>query len=334
MRISVKLLASLLVIIALGGCARHTKPVQPITRQAPLRSEAAITSLRSTEGLVCFKCHNALTVDTGRKPTIAFSHEKHANRGTHCNQCHSDLGHGKNSQVHAPGIMPGHPQCFACHDGKKASNKCGYCHLQRGEPNPHPADWLGVHGMPALKNRASCLECHDDLSCVQCHTLTMPHPSNWVAVHGRQLSQGDCARCHPQQYCNQCHQRTRPSSHGTKGFTQTHGKLAVFGSDCSVCHSNQFCLNCHKLPMPHPGNWTSAHAAPGQTQTQTCVRCHKLDECQTCHGNNKIMGHPTDFLMAHMAEAKKPNPDCRVCHAQSFCAKCHPNGIDGNVFPK
>ena len=334
MRINVRLLASLLIVIAFGGCARRNTTVQPITRTAPPRPEAPITSLKATKGLVCLNCHNALTVDTGMTPAIAYSHEKHQNRGAHCNQCHSDLGHGTGGSIHAPGIRPGHPQCFACHDGKRASNKCDYCHLQRAEPNPHPANWLGVHGSSALTNPSNCRECHDDSFCVQCHTLTMPHPSNWAPIHGKQLSRGDCVRCHPPQYCNQCHQRTQPASHQRKDFPKAHGQLAVLGSDCTVCHSKQFCLNCHKLPMPHPSNWTSAHTGPAKTQSDVCLRCHKLDECRTCHGTNKIMGHPTEFLMQHITETpKNPNPDCRVCHAPSFCARCHPKGIDGKIFP-
>lgn len=334
MRIIVRLLASLLAIFVVGGCARQARPVGgAITRPVPPRPEATVTSLKTTKGLVCFDCHNALTVDTGRSPTIAFSHEKHANRGAHCNQCHIDLAHGTPGHVHAPGIMPGHPQCFACHDGKKASNKCDYCHLTRLAPSPHPPDFLAVHGRAALKNSSGCRECHKESFCLNCHTLPMPHPRNWVSIHGTQLGQGDCARCHTQQFCNQCHQRTQPASHKQKGFPQSHGSLAVLGSDCTVCHSKAFCLNCHKLPMPHPSNWTSGHAVPGKAQTDVCLRCHSLGDCRTCHETLKIMGHPTDFLMAHMAEARKPNPDCRVCHAPSFCARCHPKGIDGKIFP-
>lgn len=338
MKIIAKLLASLIAAIIIGGCARQARPVEGVaSHPAPPMPEAQVTALETTRGLICSKCHTALTVDTGRKPLIAFSHEKHQNRGFHCNQCHTDLAHGKDTvpgRIHGEGIMPGHPQCFVCHDGTRASNKCGYCHLGRSEPNPHPVNWLGIHGTSVRKSPSSCRKCHDESFCAKCHTVDMPHPSSWTAIHGKQLARGDCVRCHPQQDCNACHQRTLPASHKRKGFAQTHGGLAVPGSNCTLCHSKQFCSDCHKLPMPHPSDWTSAHTGPGKTQTDACLRCHNVSECRTCHDKLKITGHPAEFLMPHITETRKdPDPDCRVCHAPAYCATCHPKGMNGKIFP-
>jgi len=337
MKIIAKLLTSLLVIVAFGGCARHAEQAQPFARPAPYKPEATLAALDTTENLVCTECHTVLTVDTGKKLLIAFSHEKHRNRGYHCNQCHAELGHpkeGATGQVHGPGIMPGHPQCLVCHDGKKAANQCEFCHLTRSAPSPHPPDYLAFHGKAALHDPSNCKECHNESFCQHCHTLPMPHPRNWASIHGKKLDDGDCVRCHAPQYCSQCHQRTRPASHRKKTFVQTHGGVAGVGGNCLVCHSNQFCLNCHKVPMPHPSDWTSAHTKPGKTQTDVCMRCHQVSECRTCPEKLKIMGHPAEFLMAHITETPKiANPDCRVCHAPSYCAKCHPKGIDGKIFP-
>ena len=225
----------------------------------------ARVSLTTTNGLICAECHNALTVDTGGEPAIAFSHERHQNRGFHCNQCHPELGHSKNGgPVHAPGIKPGHPQCFTCHDGKKASNKCEYCHMRRSQPSPHPPDFLAIHDKSALQDSSICGRCHDQMFCENCHTVQMPHPQNWRGIHGQHIGEGDCARCHPKEFCNQCHKRTKPGSHQRKDFVRAHGGLAVLGANCTLCHPKQFCLNCHKLPMPHPSNWTRAHPGPGR----------------------------------------------------------------------
>lgn len=167
---TLRLLVSLLVIIAVAGCARHEEPVQTpgrVAGLAPIRPTGpapSITSLKTTRDLVCSNCHTALTVDSGRKPSIAFSHEKHKNRGFHCNQCHTNLAHGI-------GIMPGHPQCFACHNGRTASRDCDLCHLRRADINPHARNFLRIHGQPALRNQSRCRECHAESFCLDCHTF-------------------------------------------------------------------------------------------------------------------------------------------------------------------
>ena len=320
----------LLLISTLTGCSRRTAPPagQGARTRNIARTSAPITSLRNMNGLVCSECHNALTVDTGgRRNAVSFSHENHLNRGYHCSNCHPTL-------VHDESITPGHPQCFPCHDGKKASRDCEYCHIRRSDINPHPPKYLPMHDEDALRGKLNCVQCHDKSFCQNCHTLQMPHPRGWELTHGIQVGTGDCARCHTRSYCMQCHQSTEPPSHGRRDWMKIHGASSQsWGNNCALCHSPNYCFDCHKIRMPHPSNWTHCHVDPGRKQTGVCVQCHDVQECRTCHGRRKILGHPAQFITGHAQAARQPNPDCRVCHDPGFCKRCHPTGINGKIFP-
>jgi len=333
MTLTVRRAAALVSLAAaLSGCARQQRA--GITRELlvspPARPSAEITSLRGMKGLVCSDCHNALTVETSGDTAIAFSHSKHLDRGYHCTGCHPSLAHGGM-------ISPGHPQCFACHNGSTASKNCDLCHLRRADVNPHPPNFVKVHGKRARDRPTSCRVCHYEPFCTNCHTLEIPHPRNWTANHGPQIAAGDCLRCHSREYCSQCHRTTRPASHSQKDWLRAHGKASLpMGSNCGLCHARQFCLNCHGLPMPHPSDWTSAHAPPGRAQVGICERCHAIEECRNCHAEREILGHPpagAGFLAKHAEAARRPSPDCRICHSPDFCGQCHPDGVDAAVFP-
>jgi c(7)-type cytochrome triheme protein len=66
---------------------------------------------------------------------VIFDHGLHAARGFACADCHTSLG-GSGRQLFATRKIAlidraAHDRdafCFACHDGKKASKDCGYCH--------------------------------------------------------------------------------------------------------------------------------------------------------------------------------------------------------------
>jgi nitrate/TMAO reductase-like tetraheme cytochrome c subunit len=97
--------------------------------------------------------------------------------------------------------------CLRCHHDKAAF--CDACHAR--PPASHfTGDWRYSHSDDAESDGASCDGCHDyDTFCEQCHRVT--HPAEWGDEHGAVAAKGvaSCLVCHPQSMCDECHSGRR-----------------------------------------------------------------------------------------------------------------------------
>jgi nitrate/TMAO reductase-like tetraheme cytochrome c subunit len=219
----------------------------------------------------CRRCHT----DKQLFPTISTSginvnHKHLIEAGYQCVTCHSTVAHGA-AVPRGSRTYPAMDQCLVCHnnhytaaDGTVAVSRCDLCHKRPPsgtKPESHTADWLEIHGSAGILS--TCTACHPQkpgeqspagaqyvsgLNCVGCHRgILMPHPETWLQEHGPvSLKKGE-------QACGQCHD------------TKT------------------YCVGCHRVPLPHPADFISKHPAIARQNADTCMTCHKVENCNACH---------------------------------------------------
>ena len=174
------------------------------------------------EFAACVECHPDYA--SKRRFSVFMNHPLHAQLGVECATCHPQNVHPN----------PPHPQektCAECHDEVRQKDGCVSCHPPaslphfyllgapregivscdtchpRGSFDAHPTDPLVRTGQLDGTDRTTCLSCHEDTSCQQCHAVS--HPSNWLRIHGQNLVTGagaTCYTCHVATWCaDRCH---------------------------------------------------------------------------------------------------------------------------------
>jgi hypothetical protein len=125
---------------------------------------------------------------------------------------------------HSVGKKVSKKMCHSCHAEKKtvmAPLNCRQCHqnlpkvpLLKVRPQTHDLhDFKSKHGAIALGETSSCLNCHKESTCTQCHNSNRalkksPHPTHFLRIHGMkaQMGEGSCTSCHSPRTCVKCHQ--------------------------------------------------------------------------------------------------------------------------------
>lgn len=272
----------------------HANPSLPVTFQgddkmAGLNFSHSKHMARSLPGdaspVSCDACHgnvkDAERVSQDRRPAMFEAcgqcHQQDF-KADACARCHvNGTPHGKMSAdifdhggdwLHRHGVAAqGADQvCAHCHK----PSACTECHGRANVPirpaqlrldrpdgmGQHRGDWLTRHSLEARLDGKSCLACHQQSSCVDCHgragvgsigkgNKNTPHPAQWLNRGGSDFH-GDAAWREPAQ-CAACHDKGAASN----------------------------CVQCHKVGgsggNPHPPGWQSPQdklRAPG------CVACH------------------------------------------------------------
>jgi hypothetical protein len=90
-----------------------------------------------------------------------------------------------------------------------------------------------------------------------------------------------CMACHTQDDCAECHGAGVPH---TADFIKTHPASAKNdNAKCDGCHETSFCDSCHATPMPHTSEFVSTHPKTAEQQAALCDRCHADSDCTECH---------------------------------------------------
>jgi hypothetical protein len=144
-------------------------------------------------------------------------------RETYCQECHA--GNRRPRNVHPGDWLTSHgvstrvdsPRCRGCH---RKQSFCLTCHRRSGVApdspvKARPDEGLGHYhrGMEtrelmrrARRDITSCVSCHNESSCILCHTRFNPHPPDFrrkckgLAARNRR----SCAKCHssdPTRFC-------------------------------------------------------------------------------------------------------------------------------------
>jgi len=295
-------------------------------------------------GQACGTCH--LGPSAGAHTPIARTESFPTKDPDTCTTCHGGV-----TMPHEQSFLANHgaayrnapkDTCERCH-GSTAPNSanlatstvtfegtnapfCASCHA--GQPMPHPAGYLKLHGADALKSPASCGACHSsqnkvnpkapyarDSFCTNCHGGTvMPHPANYLTIHGKEAAKSTAV-------CEACHSPKNPANP-------------------SAAHASPaFCTNCHDN-YRHPAGWVVDH---GTKVTEACAACHSVagktpaggqtephNACAACHTQATAGGkwHPDYWFITHSkAVAQQGKAGCMKCHdnGKLSCTRCHKN---------
>ncbi len=295
----------------------------------------------------CEDCHKGFDPKTQKEPAKAsfptanllFNHKVHKDKQIGCDTCHNSSVTNTMREV---GLatrlqLPKMETCLTCHDGKTAASACATCHVTdktgriaqqftSGTLRPIQGDPFGLdhgprfefsHGTRAKLDRALCLECHTEGSCMQCHDgLQKPlsiHPNDYISLHPVQARQDSlrCEGCHRfQSFCAACHERAGigpdadPSLRARNvrvhpdyntwvnaPYTANHHSVAASRDikSCIACHREESCTSCHattalggtRAANPHPANFTARCKALAGSNDRACLKCHTNEDLVT-----------------------------------------------------
>ena len=218
-----------------------------------------------------------------------------------------------------------HRQCLSCHKDWAQENGCGFCHPSSSSlrPTAKPATHVAApratplakyvyttthavlpvvtfhHDDHTQKFGLSCVNCHANNSCGNCHGERTEQP-----IVNRQQT---CYNCHTQSRCVTCHGfDERPKfEHGKHNGWYLRPAHESVG--CKACHapgkmpatpSSDTCRECHaKRWGDNPFNHARTGVALDSDHVLLeCVSCHDggarrmLANCEACHLEHKPIG--------------------------------------------
>jgi hypothetical protein len=289
------------------------------------------------------------------RPNLKFNHRLHAERGIGCELCHASSAM---QAMTTRADLPMMALCLACHDGRRATARCGACHVTEpdgrlkvalaspatiaagGTGKLVPSGVLrGVDGhgptfrtghAQAGRDEGYCLSCHRRSECIDCHggVVRPPdiHPSDYVSLHPADARRNtpDCSACHRlQSFCIGCHQRAGVASDPAGGVP---GRPAQnpFGTGT-------------QLKRFHPPGWVrdasgavignatpSSHSLQAKRNIRACASCHREETCLACHSSDPTRGlgvSPHGPRFGATARCKAMSSRNRRA-----CLKCHALG--------
>lgn len=303
--------------------------------------EAAAAGEETDPPSACSVCHPGFDPTVRRTPAevvipapnLKFDHRVHLQKEIPCSRCHGDM---TRVQLATRAQLPKMETCLECHAaGKTASGACSTCHITRAGGllaqvlpggarlvpeigNPfgvgHGPGYERQHELDAVNKRAVCAECHAESDCLVCHAGTMKvlsiHPNDWITLHPvpAKLESLRCVSCHHEQsFCVDCHQRAGLSLGGPSALQPT--SRVQF-------HPEGWA---DTLPGPnHHGYWASRNI-------ETCVSCHREEDCIGCHATTGRAGfgfdpHPPGFRSQASAVCSKNPRVCLKCHERTDAA--------------
>ncbi|RJQ53875.1 MAG: hypothetical protein C4521_06565 [Actinobacteria bacterium] len=275
----------------------------------------------------CVGCH--LDLDAFPVIKVIFPHDVHLKRGFQCGFCHLEFPHSQQGTK-----TPPMETCYACHNSKHgrrgviATGECYACHPKSFDLVP---TWHRVpqfnrrHAKRAKAGVASCLMCHKEKFCSDCHMSEKAVPKDhkqeqeWRATHGQQYTQmkQNCRICHTAQNCKDCHRVDMPHP---IDFIKTHRELGrnARANNCMMCHSSQFCGKCH-----HSG------IANALLVEKTCIGCHPNAGLPWQDlmplGDKGMVVHSVHFKKRFRCEECHPTVETKRNQAHNFelCYECH-----------
>jgi hypothetical protein len=310
-----------------------TQQVDATTRRA---LESACLKCHGAERSKCDFCHtdaDSAGLFPDRERYLTFSHTDHLKRTKgDCSRCHGAVHESGAAPAAAdarddhPTAIPGHTQCFSCHQMKDLYEQldCTTCHrglfrfgLKPYEEFTHSVDFVRrEHGefVRSPANRALCSQCHEPTFCSECHAeqpLLRPserhpervaadyiHKGDYVSTHpwDARTDPASCLRCHGRTSCEDCHTSRGISERGAR---QAGATTHFHGPGVLVRGSSDF------------------HGSAARRDILSCASCHgegASGNCVTCHAVGAFGGnpHPPGFKSRL---SRTGAPVCRLCHA-------------------
>lgn len=177
----------------------------------PGEERCLVCHFKTREKSDCGLCHLEKPGPTERvrkrlKEGFEFSHNKH--RAFDCSRCHPHITGWENLDGHM--IKGKMTDCLECHNGKDAAKNCIMCHSPTPRPADHTRNYEKKHGQAYRSEPHRCQTCHEDSSCLDCHSRKpKDHTLAWVRHrHGLayKTNPQKCQACHSDPYvCRRCH---------------------------------------------------------------------------------------------------------------------------------
>ena len=166
---------------------------------------------KSREKSDCGLCHLEKPAPTERTrkrlgADFVFAHKKHEK--FECSRCHPAITEWEKLDGHK--ITSNMEDCLVCHNGEDAVKNCVICHTTTPRPADHTRNYEKKHGVAYRADPHKCKMCHEDSSCVACHSQKpRDHTLAWVRHrHGiaAQTNPQKCQACHSDPWvCRRCH---------------------------------------------------------------------------------------------------------------------------------
>lgn len=243
---------------------------------AAARSGASPTGARqrAAGGLLFLATTVLARGQAGPHAGLKFSHRFHLEKtGARCADCHSAVAA---STAAGDRLLPAEKDCLRCHDGHRARNECGVCHVEGKRPPaaaaavPNlrfnhqlhlamgdfgPALAAAIDGGKYLAPPAEARSVRSQLggrnACAACHRGV---ERAGLATAANMPRMADCLVCHdriePPFSCEKCHMNTavlKPASH-TAEYLESHSRrdAQLDKAACRICHGENFrCMGCH-----------------------------------------------------------------------------------------
>jgi hypothetical protein len=280
--------------------------------------------------------------------------------------------------------QPPCPSCATCHDAIRlddaralpTSDDCARCHRERTaevvaavrhqtqKRTPIVFDHRQHLNLESITGQ--CVGCHAGVAVDGVNGDVFPPMATCTDCHEGSLERGECAPCHRAEDM----QKLVPETflRHDLNFLRDHGMEATrYGSTCSQCHAERQCAACHdtvqtlglatRLPtaierdLIHRADFETRHAIDARSQPAKCLRCHQVNECDSCHIARGVSGngfgarnpHPIGWVGSgalgnhHGRAARRDILSCATCHERgpaTNCIRCHKvGGNGGNPHP-
>jgi hypothetical protein len=294
--------------------------LDPLVRHVNMPAQATKTK-------PCADCHDTepklkkAPARPERAFRVTFNHTEHLKKVQDCKKCHGKLPETGDKQMPPPPPMAA---CTSCHYHQQefAEARCMPCHVDLKGYKPetafkHEGNWLAAHGSLARPSAESCVACHDQTYCANCHSSATT-PALLSTIFPERV---EAAFIHRGDYV---------SRHMVDAAAQP--------ASCRSCHGTPFCDACHKVngfsagttggpkirPLSHSAGWVNntdggVHKREARRDISSCAACHDQrgpqNTCTTCHASGSGRNpHPKSFLDAHSLSDVKDNKMCKACH--------------------
>lgn len=294
---------------------------------------------------------------------LIFNHSYHLeNEDIECVDCHTGFD-GVDYSSELTSISTPMEACYEeCHNTySTGQTACESCHISTANliPQDHVAhpNFMRYHKVLAEQDEESCMMCHDNGSCEECHVATVEiteinTPKDFVNPYAA----SNFVDGVKQQKIQRVHSLDYRFTHGIdlKGKT----------SECETCHQAEtFCVECHEsdggdfamlgvVPQSHSvtnfvmigiGSGGGEHAKLAKRDIERCASCHDTygndPVCLECHTDHDgIRGtNPKTHEVGFRSDLNGDWHDdqgsiCYNCHISAspysakgvgFCGYCH-----------
>lgn len=166
--------------------------------------EPEYKATRNISNYSCLQCHEELAEKVIFSRGTRVAHKHIIEKGYRCTECHNQVAHGRIVQ---PVRVPNMADCMTCHDGKTAFNRCEGCHSERIPVRSRIEDYNKI-GQKRYNNCAGCHTTTSCSGCHKMNIPHGPEYFNDVRGHiteARSTPRETCVVCHKDNACVQCH---------------------------------------------------------------------------------------------------------------------------------